>query len=731
MPEQGKSFHFGPFQLDTHQRLLLRAGKPIPMAPKALSILQVLVENHGKLVERDDLINRVWPNLFVEEGNLTVNVFALRKVLDAAFEGQSTIETIPKRGYRFVVPVQESSGIGIAEQEIGTIEKYLPAIDAPTEVKTLERVPPPGPFGTIIPRYSNEVLAGIALVLVIGLLYVWLIAIPPAVPKVLHVVQVTHFGQASAVETDGVRLYVGEEKGGRVGLVQVPVGGGEPVPVPTPFRNAWLLDISPDKSQLLVASFNVRSDPKQVWILPLTGGSPHRLGDIITDSAKWSPDGTHIAYLAEDRTLCVVDTAGSGARKLADNVARVESWSPDGRVIRFIRANGSTGGTGLWEVQSDGNNLRPFLPERQNPKARWGEGQCCGRWTPDGKFFIFREAFFPKVDLWAIRETREFLQFREPEPVEIYSAGFEIGSPVMDPTGRRLYLVGRNESHELVRYDRAQRQFVPLSFVAGTQTAGVDWSADGQWLDYVTFPDATLWRAKADGSERLQLTFSPTQVFGANWSPDGRRLALHELEPGKPGKIGVVGSDGGKLEVLFQNEPTGEDVANWSPDGNTLMFARTFLDHDGNTIASSICTVDLRTKQVSKLPGSDDMGPPSWSPDGRYAAAQSGDFRKLMLFDFPSQHWRELASGGFIHNPRWSHDSKFVYYQDTHEGEEQPIYRIAIAGGKPEKVASRKQLMSADVSSYRFDTLDPNDNPVALVVRRNSDVYALDLSLPE
>jgi DNA-binding winged helix-turn-helix (wHTH) protein len=77
MGEPAKSFCFGPFQFDMEQRLLLRDGKPIPLAPKAVSILSILLENHGKLVERDDLMNRVWPNLFVEEGNLTVNIFAL------------------------------------------------------------------------------------------------------------------------------------------------------------------------------------------------------------------------------------------------------------------------------------------------------------------------------------------------------------------------------------------------------------------------------------------------------------------------------------------------------------------------------------------------------------------------------------------------------------------------------------------------------------------------------
>jgi Tol biopolymer transport system component len=626
------------------------------------------------------------------------------------------------------VPVEEISGIGSPESEVGATEKGPPGAVAATGVREVEGGVTRQPSAAVFPRYVTAIVAA---ALVIVALLVWMIVTPPAAPKVLRVVQVTHFGLASAVETDGVRLYIGQEKGGRVSLVQVPVDGGEPVPIPTPFRNVALLDISPDRSQLLVASFNFRNDPKLLWIMPLTGGSPHRLGDIISESAKWSPDGSHIAFSAEDGALCLVNSDGSGIRKLVENGGGVESWSPDGGLIRFTRTNGATGGESLWEVQSDGKNLRPFLPERQSTTARWNEGQCCGRWTPDGKYFLFREAFYPKVGLWANRGKVGLLQFRRPEPVEIYAAGFDIGSPAIDPNGRRVFFVGKNESRELVRYDRGLRQFVPLPLVAGTQTVGVSWAADGQWFDYLTFPDQALWRAKRDDSERLQLTFSPMQVYDAAWSPDDQRLAFHELEPGKPGKIGVVRADGGTPEILFENESTGEDVPNWSPDGNTLMFARTSLDKDGNTAATSICTLDMKTRQVSKLPGSDDMGPPSWSHDGRYVAAQSGDFRKLVVFDFPSQQWRELASGGFINNPLWSHDSKFVYFQDTLAGEEQPIYRVSVAGGKAEEVASRKQLLRADVGSYRLAALDPNDEPVAVIVRRNADVYALDLSLPD
>ena len=100
-------YAFGPFRLDPEKRVLVRDGKPVPLAPKAIEALLVLVENAGHLVEKDDLIKRVWPDAFVEEGNLNKNIFFLRKVLGEWDGGREYIETVPKRGFRFVAPVNE------------------------------------------------------------------------------------------------------------------------------------------------------------------------------------------------------------------------------------------------------------------------------------------------------------------------------------------------------------------------------------------------------------------------------------------------------------------------------------------------------------------------------------------------------------------------------------------------------------------------------------------------
>jgi eukaryotic-like serine/threonine-protein kinase len=115
MSEQTKHFYaFGPFRLDSEKRVLVRDGVPVPLAPKLAETLLLLVESAGRLVDKDKLMKRVWPDAFVEEGNLNKNISVLRKLLGVWDEGREYIETVPKRGYRFVAPVHEVTHAEVA-----------------------------------------------------------------------------------------------------------------------------------------------------------------------------------------------------------------------------------------------------------------------------------------------------------------------------------------------------------------------------------------------------------------------------------------------------------------------------------------------------------------------------------------------------------------------------------------------------------------------------------------
>jgi len=165
-------YEFGRFRLKTAERVLLREGELVPLTPKVFEILVTLVEHGGQVVAKDDLMKRVWPNTFVEEGNLTQNISLLRKALGETPGGVQFIETVPRRGYRFVAETNESWG---SETEAGNGHKEAPlaldtiAPDAQTPVVSIPNST--GQLAGIKRRPVFAVLAGLVVIGIISLVY--------------------------------------------------------------------------------------------------------------------------------------------------------------------------------------------------------------------------------------------------------------------------------------------------------------------------------------------------------------------------------------------------------------------------------------------------------------------------------------------------------------------------------------------------------------------------------
>ena len=113
---ENHNFEFGEFLLDAKEKVLLRDGKPLPITPKVFQLLSVLVENYGHLVEKDELMKSVWTDSFVEEGNIAYTIRLLRKSLGDDSQNPRFIETVPRRGYRFIADVRR---VEIAKGETG------------------------------------------------------------------------------------------------------------------------------------------------------------------------------------------------------------------------------------------------------------------------------------------------------------------------------------------------------------------------------------------------------------------------------------------------------------------------------------------------------------------------------------------------------------------------------------------------------------------------------------
>jgi Tol biopolymer transport system component len=198
--------------------------------------------------------------------------------------------------------------------------------------------------------------------------------------------------------------------------------------------------------------------------------------------------------------------------------------------------------------------------------------------------------------------------------------------------------------------------------------------------------------------------------------------------PGKPWKIYIVSAEGGSPQTLLPGDRNEADP-NWSPDGRSLIFGRPPEYMAEASAPKAIHLFDLRTKQISTLPGSNELFSPRWSPDGRFVAAMSLDQQKLMLYDFASRQWLELAKHG-AHNPTWSADGKYLYFQGMHWQGDSDIYRVRISDPKVERIASSNDLQRANVAAYDFVGLAPDSSPLVVYHLANWDIYALDWQAP-
>jgi DNA-binding winged helix-turn-helix (wHTH) protein/Tol biopolymer transport system component len=738
-----RAYAFGECSLDVSERRLLRNGVSVPLTPRVFDTLVLLLENAGHLVEKDQFMEKLWPGTFVGEDALTRNISILRKALGESSDSQALIVTVPTRGYRFEAQVGlTSEPDGEARWNTATALGTSVAIPVPVRravpqaaqsVKNQNSAAPDGSRnrGLLFGRSWRGWTVFGSFVLGVGAFsgfMTFLLLSPAAAPRVVHSGRITHSGRVDSfgkLVTDGSRIYFLERDGDHWNLMQASVSGGESQRVPVPFKNAVVLGLSPDRANLLIASFESRGPLMPLWIWPSQGGPVKRVGNITAYDAIWNPNGRGIVY-SEGDGVYTANLDGSGARKFVstDEAPGAFSWSPSGRSLRFSVSSKRDVGSREWEVNGEGEELRQVLPSAGDQTQVSG-----GSWTPDGRYF-FLDFWDPlhgdrSKDTWVIPENRSFFRRHSSPPVRLTNGPSTYEQVVSSSDGRKLFVIVTDGGGDLVRYDLKSQQ--ASSVLSGVCVTSLAFSRDGAFLSCKSASDGTLVRMKIDGSERFVLAPASLRPTVSKWSPDGTRVVFEGVTQQRRSVVFLASSQGGTPTQLFQDESNQVEPA-WSPDSRFVAFSRVANSADATSFAIQV--VDLSTNQSSLVPNSLGLRNPQYSPDGRYLAASTQDLHKLMLFDFRNQHWSQIAEAKVLNGSMaWSRDAEYLYFQDL-LGQDQSVLRVKMSDRKIELAATFETLFRSGVQRVAFVGLAPDGSLTLAVDRSRADIYALDLYLP-
>ena len=728
--------HFGPFELDAHAGELFKHGLKLKLQGHPIQILAMLLERPGELITREEIQQKLWPSeseTFVDfEHGLTTAVRELRQALGDEAETPQYIETLPRRGYRFVGEVADTEPSPVvvwsmteAPQAEGNPQAEGSShASEPVAIADVGNVP--ASLENAAQRRRLPYRPILVLVMVPALLATaaLLFRFARGTPNELVVTgtrQLTHNGTLGvssglsapyygSIQTDGHRIYYTVLDANP--LRYVSVNGGEETALPSPVSD-WvaILHISPDGSTLLVKEVvgpngNASS---AIWLVAANGGTARKLGDIEAQDAAFAPDGKTIV-VAKDRGLYLTNVQGASPVKLAEAPGQVFwlRWSPDGQRLRFSVVDEPATRSTLWELSQNGR-LRQLLTDWKGAASI-----CCGIWTTDGVNFLFRG----NGQYWYVGE-RSLLSPAEPKLLT--TSGIVALAAATSPLGKTVFVKAGIGLLETLKWDLKTNRTTAI--YPELRPMRLEFSRDGQWIAYGhrTSVGYDLWRARVDGKDKRQLTVSPMRVSMWQYSPDARKIVFMARWPDHPWKIFWVSTDGGALHevpspVVNQADP------NWSPDGQSILFGQPPEFWAESGLPRHLYLYDLRTEKTSEIPGSIGLFSPRWSPDGRYVAAMALDFQGMSRLEMATGKWHQMVTQS-TNSPFWSVESTWVYFNDlANTG----LWRVRVSDDRLEAVLPTP-VPSGYSSGCTALGFAPDGSALLSCQDLRTDIFALDL----
>ena len=566
---------FGHFEVDLVSGELRLPGVPPTRIQRfPLQVLRLLLEAEGRVVTRDQLRATLWSeNTFVDfEHGVNTAIKKLRQALGDSYENPKYIETLPKTGYRFLVPVEWVTTVD---------EKSAPKPLDPGELDLTRRSP-----GNFVYRSALVVAALFAICASAAYLLYRRPLLNTKGPEPSLSLAVTSVGEkyGPSLSPDGKQLAYAWNGGvgSHFSIYVKLIGTEEPLRLTRQdaidFDPVW----SPDGRY--IAFCRIQQGQTGIYMVSALGGAEHKVRDTHWEEREfyevfwyfgrisWSPDGKLLAFSdrqtsAGPTSIFLLSLDTLAARKLTSPGLPGDynpAFSPDGRTLAFNR--GSQGVTSIYTIPAEGGQERRLI---SGPQYGWGLA-----WTADGRYIVFGRAGWLTQSgwLWKI-STRG----GEPERLQF---GQEGGEPSI--RGNRLAYARQRVNLNIWKrtLDSSHSAGVGQKFLVSTTIeSGPQFSPDSTKIVFESTRTGAyeIWQCNSDGSNLIQLTHLNTVTGTPRWSPDGAQIAFDSVAPGNS-EIFVVDSSGGSMRQLT-HDSSSDVVPSWSRDGRWIYFAS---DRSGN-----------------------------------------------------------------------------------------------------------------------------------------------------
>jgi Tol biopolymer transport system component/DNA-binding winged helix-turn-helix (wHTH) protein len=706
------AFYLGDWLVEPELNRIQRNGEKVHLEPKAMEVLLCLSRMNGSVISKEQLIRQVWPDTFVTDDVLKGSIWQLRKAFQDDSKHPSVIETIPKGGYRLLLPVRAVS-----------------PEDSPANV----------PIGNESRAHSKRWvwIVGIAVAVLAGASGVLFLTTRKHREASLEIVPFTTlpgFEGAPSFSPDGNQIVFSYDDGKDLNIFVKAIGDEKILQLTESPGLSRCPQWSPDGRFIAylygepTAPGNThywvpRTEPQRlaIYLMSPLGGAKRKLIDVTQDDCliSWSVDSKSVFYADkpspdEPSGVFIVDIVGAKPHRLTTAPSLTDDWDPsasrDGKQVAFIRQT-DYATRDLYVVPISGGE-----PTRLTFRNAFLEHPI---WTSDGKGILFSDAgggFGYHSDLYWVPVSGG-------TPERLPFSNHDARYPAISPRGNQLvYMKGVFDTN-IWKVSLSNSTEPPAKFIASTQMdSGPAFSPDGRRIVFTSDRDGTLanWICNADGSNPTRL--SELQQGGTpRWSPDGRQIAFDSRAKGRS-HIYVVPAEDGLPWQLTEDDFDGQ-VPSWSADGNWIYFS------SSRSGSWEIWKVSLRSKEAVQV-----------TRHGGFRAEESPD-GKFVYYDKPTTPisswtgadpgiWVMPASGGpekllFLadHYIYWHVRPEGIYYiQPAKPHHRVQLYRFASAKvttiahlDKQNLIGPPGLCISPDGRTLLYSQVDTNTNDLMLV----------------